>query len=81
MIDAENKAELERILSKALHEKESVPEQLARVLITDDGKFAVLQVANKPETRRKLSTHGKEFLRKGGTVVFLGPDESFLEPE
>jgi hypothetical protein len=79
MTDAErqNKAELERILTWQLQAKEPGP--FTRVLISADGKSAVLRAAAKI-TVRKLSHHGKEFIRSGGPV-FLGPGESFLEPE
>lgn len=72
----ENKAELERILTLALQKKEP---PLARVLISDDGTEAILQVANKPDKRRKLSHYGKEFLQTGSVMMTEG--ESFLEPE
>jgi hypothetical protein len=70
-----NKTELESILTAQLRAKEPL---LSQVLITDDGEYAILQVANK-QTRRKFSHYGKEFLRTGDVTLVEG--ESFLEPE
>lgn len=74
MINQENKAELERILT--VRHCRGVP--MCRVSISDDGRFALIQVAEKL-TQRTLSNRGQEFLREGSAV--LGPGESFLEPE
>jgi hypothetical protein len=78
------KADLERILTDSLREKEPL---LSQVLISDKGEFAVVQVADK-YTERKLKPLAKEFLRDGPSVT-LGQEESmlgslldaFLEPE
>lgn len=61
-MNVENRTELERILTAGLRTKEPL---LSQVLISDDGKWAVIQVAGKPETRRKLSHYGLEYLRTG----------------
>jgi len=55
------KADLEWILTLALKEREPL---LSQVLISDDGEFAIVQVAAKC-TRRKLTPIGKEFIHTG----------------
>jgi len=70
------KADLEHYLTAWLQGIEPGP--LSRVVISDDGEFAVLHTAEK-QTTRKLSHYGKEFLRTGDVVLATG--ESFLEPE
>jgi hypothetical protein len=75
-MNPENKAELERILTGSLFRKEPGPH--TRVVLSDDGQYAFLYVADKC-TRRKLSRYGKEFLRTGSAV--LTQYEFFVEPE
>ena len=75
-IDQSNKAKLERILTDQLFREDPGP--FVKVTISDDGQFAVLQVAEKYATR-KLSKYGKRFLRAGSAVLVTG--ESFYEPK
>jgi len=70
------KAKLEEILTDQLLKKTGDP--LARFVISDDGESAVQYVSEK-RTVRRLSAHGKKYLREG--EVFLVTGESFLEPE
>ena len=73
-VNAENKARLEEILRG-----EYAPaEPLARVMIDDDGQYAVIQIADKYSKRRRLTQTAKDFLRTG--EMYLG-DEPLLLPE
>jgi hypothetical protein len=77
MTDAEleHKRALENYLTQELRQREP----LSRVLISDDGTFAIVQIGDK-QSRRNLSRYGKDFIRTGEPVT-LGPGESFFETE